>query len=488
MEPNTLLPSKMAVNPPDPGDGQRESSGGRKSQVVAFARGVAASRSDEPSLSHSGSDSVAATASGNMFESKISPLTDDSTTASVVSSVASRVATSEVFSTSANRAGHDSDHAVAPEQLAADIRALPDTSIFSRGITETMLLSLLNKPSRHSAPQAFATGSNGQGMASRALGSRAISDSELPPGHTYQPYFWMSRLASSQLLPEFQLNQALLPRLVDQLIMSEQEARQYFQARFEYRFVDYGFNCSDASGTEPEKNYGVFTRAPVKGGELIGVYSGIGYVLNKREWAKYNHNWKPEHVHQKVTTEMPDFMSYYRTLMAGLRGKDQTQRTLSKFTMAGFSSDSTNTVVFLPDNERYTPMHFLNAANRVKDNNVIMSFVSVNTRSGNLTFPVYFAERDIAVGEELLVNHRSLPPDEWEQSGLMMTAAREREKCEKNLQSQLGFIKTLNNDVPGKQSISPFVAAPAYYASEALRKSHRQAKKQQHQGSEVPRG
>ncbi|WBA83767.1 SET domain-containing protein [Endozoicomonas sp. GU-1] len=213
---------------------------------------------------------------------------------------------------------------------------------------------------------------------------------------------------------------------------------------------------------------------------MIGVYSGIGYVLNKSEWARYNHDWQPEHVHQKVTTEMPDFMSYYRTLMAGLRGKDQTQRTLSKYSMAGLSSDSTNMVVILPDNERYTPMHFLNAANRTKDNNVSMSFVSVNTRSGNLTLPIYFALRDIAVGEELLVNCRSLSPDEWEQSGLMMTAARERAKYERNLHSQLGFIKTLNNEVPGKQAISPFVAAPAYYASEALRKSYRQTKKQQH--------
>ncbi|WP_422445408.1 SET domain-containing protein-lysine N-methyltransferase [Endozoicomonas sp. ALB091] len=477
MEPNALLPAKMAGSrPPDPDDEQCGSTSGEQSQGVAFARDVVAVRSDEPSLSHSGSDSDAAISSGNIFKSKITPLTDDSTTASV----ASRVATSEDVSTPANRAGHDSDDATALEQLAEDIRALPDTSIFSRGIKETMLLSLQNKPSRHSAHQAFATGSNRPGMANRALGSRAISDSELPPGHTYQPYLWMSRLASSQLLPDFQLNQALQPRLVNQLIMSEQEARQDFQARFEYRFVDYGFNCSDASGAEPEKNYGVFARAPVKGGELIGVYSGMGYVLNKREWARHNHNWKPEHVHQKVTTEMPDFMSYYRTLMAGLRGKDQTQRTLSKYTMAGFSSDSTNTVVFLPDNQRYTPMHFLNAANRAKDNNVSMSFVSVNTRSGNLTLPIYFALRDIAVGEELLVNCRSLPPDEWEQSGLMMTAARERAKYEKNLQSQLGFIKTLNNEVPGKQAISPFVAAPAYYASEALRKSYRQTNKQQH--------
>ncbi|WP_422463124.1 SET domain-containing protein-lysine N-methyltransferase [Endozoicomonas sp. ALB115] len=481
METNALLPAKMAGSrPPDPGNEQCGSSSGGQGQVVAFARDVVAAQSDEPSLSHPGSDSDAAISSGNIFESKITPLTDDSTTASVASSVASRVATSEDVSTPANRAGHDSDDAIALEQLAEDIRALPDTSIFNREIKETMLLSLPNKPSRHSAHQAFATGSNRPGMANRALGSRAISDSELPPGHTYQPYFWMSRLARSQLLPDFQLHQALQSRLVNQLIMSEQEARQDFQARFEYRFVDYGFSCSDASGAEPENNYGVFARAPVKGGELLGVYSGIGYVLNKREWARHNHNWKPEHVHQKVTTEMPDFMSYYRTLMAGLRGRDQTQRTLSKYTMAGLSSDSTNTVVFLPDNERYTPMHFLNAANRAKDNNVSMSFVSVNTRSGNLTLPIYFALRDIAVGEELLVNCRSLSPDEWEQSGLMMTAARERAKYEKNLLSQLGFIKTLNNEVPGKQAISPFVAAPAYYASEALRKSYRQTNKQQH--------
>lgn len=476
METKTLFSAEaeIAGRLSDPGNGQCGSSSGRQSQGVAFARDVVASHSDVPSLSHSGADSVASTSPGNILQSKISPLTDDSTTVSV----ASKVAKSEVSSTSANRAGHDSDHAVTLEQLVADTRSLPESSIISRAITGTMALSLQNSPLRHSALQAFAIGSNRPGMANRALGSRVISaDSELPPGHTYQPYVWMSRLANSQLLPDFQLHEALQSRLVNQLIMSEQEARQDFQARFEYRFVDYGFNCPDASGAEPEKNYGVFASMPVKQGELLGVYSGIGYVLNKREWAKLNHDLKPEQVHRKLAAEMPDFMSYYRTLMAGLRGKDQTQRTLSKYTMAGFASDSLNTVAFLPDNERYTPMHFLNAANRGEDDNVSMSFVSVNTRSGHFTLPVYLAKRDIAVGEELLVNYLSLPPEAWEQSGLMMTAAQEKVQYDNNLQSHLVSIKTLNNEVPGKQAISPFVAAPAYYASEALRNSHRQAAK-----------
>ncbi|WBA86747.1 hypothetical protein [Endozoicomonas sp. GU-1] len=171
METNALLPAKMAESrPPDPGNEQCGSSSGGQGQVVAFARDVVAAQSDEPSLSHPGSDSDAAISSGNIFESKITPLTDDSTTSSVASSVASRVATSEDVPTPANRAGHDSDHATVLEQLTADIRALPDTSILSRGITETMLLSLQNKPSRHSAHQAFATGSNRPGMANRALG------------------------------------------------------------------------------------------------------------------------------------------------------------------------------------------------------------------------------------------------------------------------------------------------------------------------------
>ncbi|WP_257296838.1 hypothetical protein [Endozoicomonas sp. YOMI1] len=370
--------------------------------------------------------------------------------------------------------GHGSEHAVTGERPADDADTPPDTGLIARVITETEVLSARNEPLPHCGIKVITAGNYRPDALSKPIGKTVVcDDSDLPCGHTYQPYFWLSRFAHRLLTPTIGQYAGIQFLVINQLRMSEAEARQDFLTRFEYRLVDYGFTGPDASGG-PEKNYGVFASTPVAEGDLLGIYSGIGYVLNKPSWLKKNRNWRPEYLHQKFTEDMPDFMSYCRTMMAGLRGKEQTQRTLSKYTQEGAVNDLLSMVAILPDNERYTPMHFVNSASRTEDVNTSVEFIAINTGFGNFTIPVSIAIKGIAAGQELLMDYY-VDPDGHQKSCLAGTAAEEKARYNKIMQSRLGIVRKLSDDVPGKTPISPFVAAPAYYVSEEVRKHDRRS-------------
>ena len=227
-----------------------------------------------------------------------------------------------------------------------------DTGLVERTITETQALSV------HSEPLTAAF--------------------QLPAGHTYQPYFWLSPLAHRLMAPpppwEKTLEEEMQSKVIGQLLMSEKEAEQDFQAHFEYRFVDYGFTSNNASGV-PEKNYGIFARKPIAKGTLLGIYSGIGYLLKTLPLDKFSSIWdwnKPERIenlHRKYTEEMPDFMNWYRSLVAGVRDKEQTQRTPTKYCLGEPAVNPSNYIGIMPNDGRYTPMHFINSANEPKDVN-----------------------------------------------------------------------------------------------------------------------
>ncbi|MGI2027564.1 hypothetical protein [Endozoicomonas acroporae] len=378
--------------------------------------------------------------------------------------------------------GHGSEHAVTGERPADDADTPPDTGLIARVITETEVLSARNESFPNCGIKVITSGSYPPVMVNKPIGKPVIcDDSDLPCGHTYQPYFWISRWAHRLLAPTIGQHAGIQRWVIDQLRMSEAEARQDFLARFEHRLVDYGFTCPDSSGG-PEINYGVFASTPVEEGELLGIYSGIGYALNNKSWDKEYRD-----LHRQFTEEMPDFMSYYRTLVAGLRGKEQTRRTLSKYTLEGPNEASLDRIFILPDNERYTPMHFVNSANRAEDVNTEFAFIAVNTGSGNFTVPVCIATRGVAAGQELLLDY-CVDPDAEQQAILTLTAAEERAIHNSNLQNQLGMACLVNSAVPGETPISPFVAAPAYYVSEEIRKNGRRASRKKHQsrGMEFP--
>ena len=315
---------------------------------------------------------------------------------------------------------------------------------------------------------------SGTGLAARtiAVGTPLTDDQLLPEGHTYQPYFSISQLAHCQayrlVAPSTTVHSGdVQSQVIRQFLMSEREAKKDFQERFEYRFVDYGYTSVDAAGM-PEKNYGVFARKPVAKGEFLGIYSCIGYLNISESWEETNRNWDTGYLHQKFFEEAPDFMSYHRTLMAGLRGKEQTQRTLVKYNIEARPEDSLNCICFVPDNERYTPMHFVNSANRSEDVNARFELISVKTDTGNFLSPILVATENIAVGQELLASY--YVDSNVKASGVYeRSATEEKEFYNTIMDDYLGFIDKLNHVEPDRQPISPYVAATALSISEVFR-------------------
>ncbi len=328
-----------------------------------------------------------------------------------------------------------------------------DTGLVDRTITETQALSV------HSEPLTAAF--------------------QLPAGHTYQPYFWLSPLAHRLMAPpppwEKALEEEMQSKVIGQLLMSEKEAEQDFQAHFEYRFVDYGFTSNTASGV-PEKNYGIFARKPIAKGTLLGIYSGIGYLLKTLPLDKFSSIWgwsKPERIenlHRKYTEEMPDFMNWYRSLVAGVRGKEQTQRTPTKYCLGEPAVNPSNYIGIMPNDERYTPMHFINSANEPEDVNADFDLITVNTGSGKFHIPICVAIRGIAAGQEVLLSY-CVKPDAKVRWGTPLNGADEKLNFDRTLSNYLTLIKELNCAAPDKPPISPYVAAPAICISEIIRET-----------------
>ena len=338
---------------------------------------------------------------------------------------------------------------------AADGADTPlNTGLIARTITEAQALAVQNKPLLAAFP--------------------------LPAGHTYKPYFWLSHLAHRLMAQSTEQKPGMQSLVIEQLLMSERRARKDFQARFEYRpvdyrLVDYRFTSVDASGM-PEKSYGVFAHKPVAEGTLLGIYSGIGYLLKFGCLEKDIHNWdtqRTQYLHWKYAEEVPDFMSFNGTLMAGLRGKEQTQVTVPKYILCMPAiTPSSHYVAILPSNERYTPMHFVNSANKPEDANSEFRLVTLYTDSGNFHIPVFIASKEIAVGQELLSSYYADPDDNTRRI-LGKNAAEEKAHYNNIREINLNFIDALNRAAPDRPRISSCVEAPAFYISESIRKIFR---------------
>ena len=376
--------------------------------------------------------------------------------------------------------GHASTSAAIREHLTDEADMPSDTGLIARTIRETQALSVRSEPMPQSSIMVISAGRFNPLTVRRPIGNPVIEELQLSGGrHTYQPYVWMSPLAHDQLAPfATRQRRELQSQVIDQLLMSESEAKENFQAHFEYRRVDYGFTSVDASG-EREKNYGVFARKPIAEGTLLGIYSGKGYLLKDISWAKKMLNEQPEYVHQQFTEEMPEFMSYYRTMMAGLRDKEQTQRTPMKYSIISGAKEPQNFVAILPDKERYTPMHFVNSANRPEDANTDFDLIYIKTDSDKYLVHVFVATKEIAAGQELLASY--VKPKHRLIGVLRRSAAEEKVFFKDKLDDHLDLIKQINSAVPNRRPISPIVAAPAINLSEIFRKAARKKGAKKHQ-------
>ena len=177
-------------------------------------------------------------------------------------------------------------------------------------------------------------------------------------------------------------------------------------------------------------------------------------------------------------------MSCYRTLAAGVRGKEQTQRTPTKYGLAELTVNPLNRINIMPNNERYTPMNFINSANEPEDANTSFDLITINTGSDNFHIPICVAKKKIAAGQELLSSF-NVNPDENTQRIMTMNATQESEYYNNIRDKYLDSIYMLNSAEPDRPPISPFVAAPVIDLSEVLRKTVRKKVAITHEPSSI---
>ena len=307
------------------------------------------------------------------------------------------------------------------------------------------------------------------------LPGTAISDrlcvptgADLPPGHTYRPYFWISRLAHSQSIFGDIECAMVKSQIIDELSMSENKARRAFNQRFEYRFVDEGqgflFKEKPINQTGPVRNIGLFAKAPIAGPGFLGIYSGIMYSLTTK-LASVEHD--TEQLYTELERQTPDMMSHHRMVSAIFAASAQGCLTPSIYTMLRPSTDYQHRLYLTPHNGRFTPMHFLNYTQQDEKVNVALTFTTIDTDLGLFPLSIVYSTRKINVGEQLLIKLKP-PPIRNSVKPQEVTAEREWHSHQLEAQRYFEHVEAYNKFAPS-QRISLYDVAPVIHLSEVLR-------------------
>lgn len=303
---------------------------------------------------------------------------------------------------------------------------------------------------------------------------------ELPSGHTYQPYFWISDLAHSQCdLGDIECAM-VKSQLFDELSMSENQARRAFNRRFEYRCVDGGlgflFKDKPINQTGPVKKIGLFAKAPVDELSFLGIYSGIMYSLTIK-LASVEHN--TGELYKELKQQTPDMMSHHRMVSAMFADSAQGHLTPSIYTVLRPSADSKHRLFLMPHNGRFTPMHFLDCTQEDEKVNVALTFTTINTDFGLFPLPMIYSTRKINAGDQLLIKINP-PPCQNSVKPQEVTAERERNSHQKEFNYYVEYIEKINRLLPDQQ-VSLYNIAPVIYLSDVLRAKAIKARKRRTQ-------
>ena len=310
-----------------------------------------------------------------------------------------------------------------------------------------------------------------QRSASVVAAQMVDADFQLPAGHTFRPYFCISPRANEEIVADAFQSEDRQAQVIAELSMSEKRARQRFHERFEYRLVNYGYACTAESPDDKQvSNCGVFTRLSVKAGQVLGIYSGVAYLLRKSGWMGFSKG-EVEKVHSAFRRGMPDFMSCHRNLCASVRGNSFNQRIVSNYTLKGNCADELYLVHIAPDNNHFTPMHFVNSANTQDHVNAVIVPVAVAISGMQFVVPAFVSTRNIQIGEEILSDYLTLTsPYCHSKQSITTSAATKRLEYDRIAQEMISLTRGLNCLVPDKLPISPFVAAPMICVSEIASK------------------
>lgn len=291
---------------------------------------------------------------------------------------------------------------------------------------------------------------------------------ELPSGHTYQPYFWISHLAHSQSDPGDIECAMVKSQIMDELSMSENKARRAFNRRFEYRCVDGGlgflFKDKPINQTGPVKRIGLFAKAPVEELSFLGIYSGIMYSLTTKLASIERDTGQ---LFKELKQQTPDMMSHHRMVSAMFTASAQGHLTPSIYTVLRPSADAEHRLYVMPHNGRFTPMHFLDCTMQDEKVNVALTFTTIDTDFGLFPLPMIYSTRKINAGDQLLIKINP-PPFQNSVKPQEVTAERERNSHQKEFNYYVEYIEKINRLCPDQQ-VSLYNMAPVIYLSDVLR-------------------
>ena len=302
----------------------------------------------------------------------------------------------------------------------------------------------------------------------------AAPRADLPPGHTYRPYFCISRLARDQNVFSKIECAKVKSQIIAELSLTEGGARRAFNQRFEYKFVDPGqsylFKEKPINQIGPVRDLGVFVKTPIEPLSFLGVFSGVMYSLTVK---LRSIEADTSQLYAELKQQTPDMMSHHRMVSAIFSASAEGHLTPSIYTLLRPSVDGQHRLYLTPDNGRFTPMHFIGSTQQDEKANVNLLLTTIDTDDGLFPVPVIYSTRHINVGEQLSIKHKPSPfPNTVKPREV--TAERERDTHQLELKYYVELVKKINRFFPGQQ-ISLYDAAPVFYLSNIVRKGARKS-------------
>lgn len=304
----------------------------------------------------------------------------------------------------------------------------------------------------------------------------APTDADLPPGHTYRPYFWISHLARDQ--NDFGALECakVTSQIIAELSLTEGVARRAFDQRFEYKFVDPGqsflFKEKPINQVGPVRDLGVFAKTPIEPLSFLGVFSGVMYSLTAKLRSIGDDT---SQLYAELKQQTPDMMSHHRMVSAIFSASARGRLTPSIYTLLRPSVDGQHRLYLTPHNGRFTPMHFIQSTQQDDKANANLLFTTIDTDHGLFPVPLIYSTRHINVGEQLSIKHKPSPfPNTVKPREV--TAERERDTHRLEFKYYVERIEKINRLFPD-QKVSLYDTSPVFYLSNIVRKGTRKPRR-----------
>ena len=300
----------------------------------------------------------------------------------------------------------------------------------------------------------------------------AAPGADLPPGHTYRSYFWISHLARDQNVFGKIECAKVKSQIIAELSQTEGGARRAFNQRFEYKPVDPGhsylFKEKPINQIGPARELGVFAKTPIEPLSFLGVFSGVMYSLTAK---LRSIEADTSQLYAELKQQAPDMMTHHRMVTAIFSASAEGHLTPSIYSLLRTSVDGQHRLHLTPDNGRFTPMHFIESTRQDAKANVNLLITTIDTDHGLFPVPVIYSTRHINVGERLSIKHTPSPfPNTVKPREV--SVERERDTHQLEFRYYVKRVEKINRLFPDQQ-ISLYDAVPVFCLSDIVRKGTR---------------